>query len=266
MEPGKSVQVVFGYPTPVILALPTLVTPRAYMENGVVKEGSFPRFNATFLIKPGHPDLDKIWSTLLAVIQANYPAVTPENLYEYVKADMFSCPFFTGDFYADEGIKEKRSAKREAFRGYYMLRASAGQDKPPGLSLEQNGVTNDLALDQRKQHEDQWFFPGAEVYGKIGFGPLKSKAGVACYLNVVVSYGSGTKNDSFGAGEGMASGAALKASVAGTVSPYNPVTGAGAVGAHPTSAPPLGAPVGPPQTAPLPGGLPPLVPAAGARL
>jgi hypothetical protein len=259
VKKGETVQLNLGMnPThPVILALPSLISARAYQpqgaQNGAVQEGpSAPRFSANFLFPAGHPDLQVVLDTCYAVAEAN-PILDPYgkpiagiqpvtrdaagNVVAVMRAKgLYSWPWQTGDEYADLDAQKRR----EAFRGHLILRAGTPEMRMNGtrgifaLGYFEGGDLRDIPFDERANYASQ-FFGGQNVYACIGIGPRKQGgAGVTAYLNGVISYNNGTPNPAFGMGEGPRTASAMfsQAQHRGVVH-----TQGTPMASHPTSAP-----------------------------
>lgn len=236
--PGKYVQLELGLDPahPLILAYPAIFEARAYQ--GGTSEPGEPRFSAMLLMPNGHPEASLVYETSVRMAEVNWPSQPSEpgkppqqgvvtrdpqgNIVSLLRTKgMFSWCWDLGDEYADRDANKRY----EAFRGHFILKAGSDIRHPPGLGIEMGGdQVFDIPLDDTRSSYKDKFFPGAHVWARIGMAPRKQGGlGITAYLNVVTSYGTGTRNAGFGSDGGGQSASSVRAAHRGIVRPGSPM-------------------------------------------
>lgn len=173
---------IFNFTAPVVMAHPSLITPRGYGAKG--KEKGDPKYSASFLFKPDSPDLAEMKKIAARVARAAFPNASLADL---------KFPFVSGDKLADRR-KEKSSKDDGAFqRGHVVLKTKTKLE--PALAFIEGGRIIELTEpSQRTAHSSKFFF-GAEAYARVNFVAFDTDGsrGVTCYLNGVMVTGKGTK-------------------------------------------------------------------------
>ena len=181
---GTKINGYFEFMEPVILAFPSLITPQQF---GAIRgrgKGD-PKFDATFLISPDSAEYAKARDLIGTVAKAYFGEHLPAK---------FHWPVRLGDADAD---KAKAAGKNhEAYRGYILLTARTGADKPPGLAaLLDDGSVKSFALSgDARQDARPYFRGGMKVVFAVNFAAYESTAedgtpGVTAYLQMVASHG-----------------------------------------------------------------------------
>lgn len=210
--------------TPVVMAFPSVTEARAFKRAG--KEKGEPKFSASFVFPPEHPDFAIIKQTAIALAKAKWPG---KDLSAEYKAGNFKMPWEAGDKLADKRLAKIKDAgkaiddKGDFQRGNFIVKASS--KFAPRLAYIENGkISADLEGAGITAHKGKFYF-GVKVLAQInlvaydGVGE-DGKDGVTAYLNLVLSTNTGTRL------AGGASASEVFKGYAGTMSTENPTGGA----------------------------------------
>lgn len=188
----------FTLTVPVRMIFVNLLAPRAF------KQGSEPKYSATFLIPNESPDLEGIKSMIGRVFREAFPS-----------ADMTGrVPLKLGDREADKA--KAKGKDLEVARGHWVLGSSSGYR--PVLSVSANGSVVDLTTEDLIAKYGAQFYAGAEAYAAFYFAKYaitELNYGVTAYLQNVYSLNRGAKI-------GASSGASRFNHVTGHVTSTNP--------------------------------------------
>lgn len=209
--------VIFHLTHPVILAFPNLITARAYTAPG--RKPGDPRFDATFMFDPNHPDIPALNTALQQAAVMEFPGGIPSTM---------KWPFTDGNERAAKQQAKNRDGS--AFAGKYVLSAHTGENFPPGLTAVINGKAKDLFGDERIALASRYFYGGVECFASFNFVPYpegNGPPGVTSYLQVVTSLNRGERNAKLetGAKSGSSVHAQQIAAHIGSVSMVNPAAG-----------------------------------------
>lgn len=181
---------VYNLTLPVVMAFPSLLTPRAFQRNG--KAQGEPKYGANFVFKPDSPDLAGMKAKAAAVAKAKWPGRTLAEL---------KFPFANGDKAAEKRVaklqKEGKAAddKGDFMRGHVTIKASSKFQ--PRLSGFVNGKIVDFETKEQIEANKHLFYFGVEVLAQLNFvayeGTDPMPDGVSAYLNLVLSTGKGKK-------------------------------------------------------------------------
>lgn len=222
VQPGKAVELTLGFQVPLVLAMPSIFKPRVYTPRPgqpATDNSGPPRFEAHFLFTPNHPDLPAVWEAALAVAEANWQGVVTRgpdgNVTNLLRTKgMFSWCVMSGAEYADQS---NPPGKREEFRPYALkLKAGAAADRAPAIAIKTAEGVFDVPNDSTRSQYESYFFGGQHVYVRVAIAPRKQGgAGVTCYLNGIMSFGTGERNDKLGGAGGQQSMSSVFARQAG---------------------------------------------------
>lgn len=200
---------IFNVTIPVVMAFPQLFEAKAFMRNG--KPQGDPYFSGNFIFKRDNPDLRAMSDLAKAVAKAKWPGRDLKEL---------KFPFTNGDKLAD-GAKAK-GKDGEYQRGCVVVTAKSKRN--PRLAIFEKGKIIDLETPAAIAAQKALFYPGALVYAQFNFadypGVGANPDGVACYLNLVMTTGTGKRL----AGAGQSAAEAFR-HVAGGVSQEDPTAG-----------------------------------------
>lgn len=200
-KPGTSR---FVLTEPVVMLMPTVVTPRKFQENG--KPKGDPMYTAQFKFNPDGADLKAMkalcaklanekWPGRLAAEAAFRKNGTPlpaQYLDSSGNPRLLSFPFKLGDKLADEAKAKKKD--REYFRGGVVISAKSDEAHPPKLSGFENGKAVSYT-DETKKAAAGKFYNGVEVLAQFNLVAYESPQlhGITVYLNGVFTTNKGTK-------------------------------------------------------------------------
>lgn len=204
------------------LGICNLFQPRQFQGKGE------PKFSATFVMKPDHPDFVIIKDRIVKLVRAKWPDL---DIGAAVKSKALLLPYQTGEaavlkYHGNLAKKGKQPNDRlDWLKGNIVLKAASKSEYPPVLAvtLPQGGVSGALegpALAAAKSK----FYTGAEVLFGIllkAYNPVgeAGKPGVTAYLSSVVSTGRGQKRG------GGIDPSVVFASYKGTTSTEDPTAG-----------------------------------------
>lgn len=159
--------VTFGLDIPVRMVFANLFEAKRVKING--KETGEPKFSATFLIPPDHPDFTVLVEKAKAVAAAKWPG----RSYKELKR-----PFTDGDQMAAKATAKKKDGS--FYTGQVVLKASS-QFPPTLVDASRNPVAETV---NRKL-----FYSGAFVQAEVNFvaydGVGNNPDGITAYLNAV---------------------------------------------------------------------------------
>ncbi len=214
---------IYNLTQPVVMSFPHLLEPKAFMENGKAK--GEPKYSANLNFNADSEDLKALKTLAAGLARAKWPDKPFFlTLQDGTKLPQILFPFSSGDKLADE--REKKGKKDgDWLRGKVVIACRSKYE--PRLSYIENGKIIDLENDMAKQAAKGKFYPGVEVLAQINLVPYdpvgqSGKAGVAVYLNMVLSTNKGAR-----IAGGQTASEAFKGYV-GAVSAENPMApGAG---------------------------------------
>ncbi len=170
-------------PAPIVYA--HVVTPRPASAKLQNKE---PRYEATFLLTPDHPDFKPIEAAMIAAAKGKFGSTDGRKF-----------PLQRGDKLADEAAAKDRD--REWARGKVLLATHANTTKrdgsalnPPRLVVVLNGKYVRFTDEPERSLARQYFYSGVQAVGTFSFVPYEGMGGgVSCYLNEILSLNVGEK-------------------------------------------------------------------------
>lgn len=197
---------------PVVATFLNLAEPKSVMRNG--KPTGEPKYSINLEFPADHPDLVPLKAKAVEMAQAKWPGADLKTL---------AFPFANGNKLADDAAAKGKD--REFSRGKAVLAARSKYQ--PRLSVLDGGKIRDLTDDTAiKAAMRDAFYSGVEVLAQVNFvayDPVgNNPAGVACYINMVLSTKRGAKLTS-----GGASAAEVFKDYIGTTSDEDPTGGAG---------------------------------------
>lgn len=160
----------------------TLITARAYQKDG--KPKGEPKFGATFLFRADHPDMSPMKQMALAAARAKWPGIDVK---------LVKWPWETGAVTADRGKLQKKD--REGFRPFACV-LKARSIFEVALSILDGGQIVDLEnVTAKNNARDKYFYDGVLCGAVLNFVPYEQDGafGVTCYLNRVLSTGTGDR-------------------------------------------------------------------------
>ena len=212
--------------TPVVLCFPNLTEAKKFKgKNG--KESGEPKFGASFMFTPDHPDFKRIKDRALALAKAKWPS---RDIVAEYKAGTFKMPWNDGTKLADKRIAEKKKAnpawqddgKGDFQRGNFIIK-SASKFAPRLAYIEGGKISPDLEGAAVNLHKGKFYF-GVEVLAQVNFvaydGVSENPDGVTAYINLVLTTGKGKRLSG-----GQSAADAFKGYV-GNVSAEDPTAGA----------------------------------------
>ena len=212
--------------TPVVLCFPNLTEAKKFKgKNG--KESGEPKFGASFMFTPDHPDFKRIKDRALALAKAKWPS---RDIVAEYKAGTFKMPWNDGTKLADKRIAEKKKAnpawqddgKGDFQRGNFIIK-SASKFAPRLAYIEGGKISPDLEGAAVNLHKGKFYF-GAKVLAQINLVPYDKAGetgvdGVTAYTNLVLTTNTGTRLS------GGASAAETFKDYAGKLSDQDPTAG-----------------------------------------
>jgi len=204
---------IFNFSKPVILTFQNLFVPRTFKDKKGNAKGD-PKFDATFMFAPDHPDFDRFKALAGTVAKARWPGVSLATLHK---------PWDTGDAKADK--RKAKTGKDDSDFQRGLIVVIARSTFQPRLSYIENGAMVDLEAEAAVTANKRRFFAGAEVLAQLNLQPYESDLGangVTAYLNIVVATGGGKPIPGIGGG---ARGSDVFKGYAGTVSDRDPTAG-----------------------------------------
>jgi Protein of unknown function (DUF2815) len=180
--------------SPVTLIFPTLITPKQFQKDG--KPTGDPKFSATFLFSPDHPDLAAMKALWVRIIEEKWPGRWAREQGEK-KAGSTSghlkLPFELGNVLADKA--KGKGKPKEFYRGKISIASKSDDKHPPGLAgFNAKGEMENYLDDAVKKLNAKKFYAGALVYVQFNFVTYTSPQleGVTSYINHVLARGDGT--------------------------------------------------------------------------
>lgn len=163
------------------LLLGNLIVPKKIKLNGVEKGEPF--FSGLFRMEPGAEDLKQMQALAGAVAKAQWPGRSFKEL-------VF--PFTNGDKYAEE--RKKKGKDGSIYVGGVLIKASSGQEYPPGLAVLEATGPRRLEGNQIAVEGKQKFYNGCFVgvglsfkaYMKQSEGGIGEHSGVKAFLSSVI--------------------------------------------------------------------------------
>ncbi|MDR3562025.1 MAG: DUF2815 family protein [Negativicutes bacterium] len=206
---------IYDLTAPVIIAHPTLITPRPFQENG--KPKGDPVYSGDLVFPADSQELIALKELAKKAVRESCPGQKLSN---------FIFPFKDGTLLADARKAKCEAADKkpdgEYQRGQVVLKTKS--KFPPGLAGIENGKIVDYDTEEKKVKAADKFFFGAEVLATVAFvayAPIgENKGYVSAYLNAVFTTGKGTKL----AGQAPSTAARFKGYV-GSVSQDDPTKG-----------------------------------------
>lgn len=210
----------FAFTAPVVMAHPTLITPRKFGPKG--KETGEPKFSANFIFDPASADLKALKDGTIALIRGEWPTL---DIGGALKEKKLQIPFSDGTDAANARAKECEAKGKKADGEYQRGKTNlvARTKHPPRLAVILNGKVLDLDTEAlRAAHAGQFFF-GAEVLAQVTLTTHDAVGanppGVNAYLDMVLATGKGERL------AGGASASEVFKGYAGSYSAENPNKG-----------------------------------------
>lgn len=174
-------------PVPVIYT-DTLLKARAFKDEAGKEKGE-PKFGATFLFTPDHPD----WKPLKAMAAAAARDFRPNCDLQEVK-----WPWSNGDKDAAKAAEavaagEKGAKPKDYLKGYFVLRSRSKFELTLGY-LDENERAVELNTEMAKMAAKGRFYDGVRCLALWNFKAYKrddGAVGVTAYLNMVLSTAKG---------------------------------------------------------------------------
>lgn len=209
---------------PVLLAYPSVITPRAFGPKN--KPKGDPKYGGTFVFAPDHPDLKPIKDLIVKVARAMFPGGSLKEM---------SFPISNGDDLIERQVAAlvrqgksatEQAAIREKFswaKGKALLKASSKFQ--PALAVVNAGEIVNLDTEVLKTTNKGAFYFGVQALPEFNFiagarTSADSKDYVTAYLNGLVSINTG---DKIGGGGSLAE---RFSGYVGTAKDYDPTAGA----------------------------------------
>lgn len=175
---------IFNLTEPAILAHPQLFEAKAFIRNG--KPQGEPKFGGSVVLSPTGADFPSMKNLCVKLAKAKWPGRDLKTL---------KFPFSNGDTLADK--RKAKSGKDDGAFQRGKVVVSAKSKFQPRLSGFENGKIIDYETDVQKAAAKPKFYMGVEVLAQFNFVPYDevgtNPAGIAAYLNLVLTTGKGKK-------------------------------------------------------------------------
>jgi len=193
----EAVNSTFKSTKPAILNFPQLDQAKKYKDpaTGTVADKAYFTLQAVF--SKDHPDIAKIKAAAVAVAKEKWPG---RDIGQDYKNGTIGMPWELGDAKIAElndkaNKKGKKAPNTEHLVGAFILKAKTGEDKPPILTLIENGTA--LILDNATlvaQNKNK-FYSGVEALLVLNFraGTFAKRDYVTAYIRQVTSLNIGKK-------------------------------------------------------------------------
>ncbi len=187
----------YQFTAPVVMSFPNVITARAFERNGKAK--GEPKYDASFVFPPDHPDLAGIKAKAVALAKAKWPGM---DIKAKLASGDFKLPWGDGTKMADKRNAKRKDKGQEADtlgdfqRGKTVLKTSSKYQ--PQLAALLNGKIVTFEDEASIKANAGKFYFGVEVLAEINLQAYDAvgddgKPGVTAYLNQVLSLNKGTK-------------------------------------------------------------------------
>lgn len=176
---------IYNLTAPALMAHPSLFVAKKFGQKG--KETGEPKYGASFVFEPEHPDLKPMKSLAASLAKAKWPGRDLKEL---------AFTFKNGTALADKRKAKLGKDDGDFQRGRVVMPARSKY--APRLAMIANGKMVDLEPEtpQFMAAKGKFFF-GAEALAQFNFvaydGVGNNPDGVTCYLNMVLITGKGAR-------------------------------------------------------------------------
>ncbi len=192
-------KVVFTSTEPVVIAHPSVITPKAFKQNG--KEKGDPKYGFTCVFEPDSEDFKRAKLLAISAAKAKWPG---RDIGADFKAGEMIMPWESGDEANARRLKrlmDEGKIREDDHKGDYQLGkmlVKASSKYPIDLSVIEGGRIIEVEGDAAKSRANKFFYFGVEGLVELTFvayNPVgrDGKAGVTAYAQKLLSTGKGEK-------------------------------------------------------------------------